>query len=123
LNPKDVIYIKLKVLRILPCRTMNPPWLKENSNKSENWLELSLHCQPGAKVTQIQGVYADRLKVKIASPPVEGKANETLLKWFAKTLFLSGSSIELISGESSKQKRLKISSLSAAELLERLGLP
>lgn len=102
---------------------MNPPWLKEISNKSENWLELVLHCQPGAKVTQIQGEYADRLKVKVASPPVDGKANDTLLKWFAKTLLLSGASVELISGESSKQKRLKIKSLTASELLERLQWP
>jgi hypothetical protein len=101
---------------------MNPPWLKEKADPSENWLELALHCQPGAKVTQIQGQYADRLKIKVASPPVDGKANDTLLKWFAKELLLTGSSIEIISGQSSKQKRLKIKSLSAAELLARLQL-
>jgi uncharacterized protein len=101
---------------------MNPPWLKENADKSENWLELALHCQPGAKVTQIQGQCADRLKIKVASPSVDGKANEALLKWFAKELLLTVSSIEIISGLSSKQKRLNIKSLSAVELLARLHL-
>lgn len=101
---------------------MNPPWLKENSNRSDHWLELSLHCQPGAKTTEIQGEYADRLKVRIACAPVDGKANEALIKWFSKTLSLSGSSLELLSGESSKQKRLKVKSLTAQQLLERLEL-
>jgi hypothetical protein len=102
---------------------MNPPWLKEKSNPSEHWLEIALHCQPGAKTTQIQGEYAERLKVRIASAPVEGKANEALTKWFAKILLLGASSVELISGESSKQKRLKIKSMRADDFLRLIEWP
>lgn len=101
---------------------MNPPWLKENSNQTHHWLELSLHCQAGAKKTEIQGPYAERLKVRISSSPIDGKANEELIKWFAKQLGLNAACLELLSGQSSKQKRLKIKSISGEELLRLLHL-
>ena len=101
---------------------MNPPWLKENSDKTGHWLEIALHCQPGAKKTEIQGEYADRLKVRSASPPIDGKANDELKKWFAKRLGLNNACIELISGECGKQKKLRVRQLSAQEMLKRLEL-
>lgn len=99
---------------------MNPIWLKENNNKTGQWLELALHCQAGAKKTEIQGQNAERLKVRISSPPIEGKANEELIKWFAKTLGLNKSCFELLSGEKSHFKRLKVQSISSQEMLALL---
>ena len=100
---------------------MNPPWLKEKSNQTQHWLELALHCQAGAKKTEIQGPYAERLKVRISCAPIDGKANEELIKWFAKRLGLNAACLELLSGESSKQKRLKIQSISSREVLKLLN--
>ncbi len=65
---------------------MNPPWLKENSDKTGHWLEIALHCQPGAKKTEIQGEYADRLKVRIASPPLTAKPMTNLKNGLPKDL-------------------------------------
>jgi uncharacterized protein (TIGR00251 family) len=43
-------------------------------------LTLTLHVQPGAKRTEVVGLHGDALKIKLAAPPVEGKANEALLR-------------------------------------------
>lgn len=69
---------------------------------------LSISAQPNAPKTEIKGVQEDSLKVKIKSPPVEGKANEELIKWLADLLGIRRSEIELISGEKGRKKVLKL---------------
>ena len=70
-----------------------------------NWL-LSIHAQPGAKKTAMVGLHGDRLKVRLAAPPVDGKANKVLIAWAAKTFGVSRSAVRLIRGQSSRQKTL-----------------
>ncbi|MFM8151854.1 MAG: DUF167 domain-containing protein, partial [Polynucleobacter victoriensis] len=50
-----------------------PPWLKEENAKTNTYV-LALYCQPGAKKTEVQGEHDGRLKIRLAAPPVEGKA-------------------------------------------------
>ena len=58
---------------------MSPPWLRE----LDSAIELTLHVQPGARRTEVAGMYGDALKVRLAAPPVDGKANEALVRFLA----------------------------------------
>ena len=76
-------------------------------------LVLSCYIQPGSSRDAIAGIHGGRLKVQINSPPVDGKANERLVKFMAKTLGVSKSQVEILKGLSSRQKTLRIKNLQA----------
>lgn len=69
---------------------------------------LAVRAQPGAKKTAIAGVYGEgdaaQLKIAVQAPPVEGRANEALIKFLADKFDLPKPSVELISGELSRNK-------------------
>ena len=96
-----------------------------NAHSRPSWLavtkkgdfQLLLHVQPNAKRTAVVGIHGGRLKVALAAPPVDGKANAVLLKAFAKHLGVSKSAEAIASGESSREKRLEVTGLTEAELL------
>ena len=71
-------------------------------------LLLTLHIQPGAKKTEIAGCHGDALKIRLAAPPVDGKANEALLRFIADTLRVPKSAVTLKSGQTSRRKVLEI---------------
>lgn len=72
-------------------------------------LLLTLRIQPRASRDEIAGPYGDALKVRITAPPVDGKANAHLLRFLAGLFDVPASSVELISGETGRDKRVKIS--------------
>lgn len=69
---------------------------------------LTLHIQPGAKKTEFAGLHGDALKIRLAAPPVDGKANEALVRFIADTLGLPRSAVSLKSGQTSRRKVLEI---------------
>ncbi len=71
---------------------------------------LRVYIRPGSNCNQIVGEYGNplRLKIKIKSPPVDGKANEQLQIYLSKLLKISKNKITLLRGESSRQKDLFI---------------
>ncbi len=79
---------------------MEVSWLKQDGTS----VKLMIQVQPSAKKTAIDCVFNDRLKIKIASPPVDGKANETLIKYLSKLLGLKKKDISISIGEASKLK-------------------
>jgi hypothetical protein len=72
-------------------------------------ITLTLHIQPGAKKTEFAGLHGDALKIRLAAPPVDGKANEALIRFIADTLKLPKSAINLKSGQTSRRKVLEVS--------------
>lgn len=94
-----------------------PAWLTE-VKASENCFIIALYCQPGAKNTEVQGEHDGRLKIRLAAPPIEGKANEALIQWLSKTLEIKRSQIELLAGDLSRLKRVKIAGITAEQLLQ-----
>lgn len=84
---------------------------------------LTLHIQPGAKRTEFAGLHGDALKIRLAAPPVDGKANEALLRFIADTLGLPRSAVSLKSGQASRRKLLEIASTDLAPLLAALAAP
>ena len=79
-------------------------WLRENGGRAT----LTLHIQPGAKKTEIAGLHGDALKIRLAAPPVDGKANVALIDFIAERLGLPKSTVSLKSGQTSRRKVLEI---------------
>ena len=79
-------------------------------------ITLTLHIQPGAKTTEFAGLHGDALKIRLAAPPVDGKANEALIKFVAETLKLPKSAITLKSGQTSRRKVLEVNGSSREAL-------
>ena len=69
---------------------------------------LRLHIQPGAKKTEIAGLHGEALKIRLAAPPVDGKANAALLAFLARLLDVPRAAISLESGHNSRHKTLRI---------------
>jgi len=69
---------------------------------------IALHVQPGARRTAIVGPHGDRLKVAVSSPPADGRANTALLEFLAERLAIPKSCLRLLSGASSREKRVAI---------------
>jgi uncharacterized protein (TIGR00251 family) len=82
---------------------------------------LKLRVQPRASRTEITGEHAGALKLKISAPPVDGKANQECRRFLAKLLGVSATSVEIISGDSSRDKVVRVSNISARRVLEALG--
>ena len=94
-------------------------FLKEN--KGGNGVLISIRVQPGSRKSEIVGPLGDSLKIKIAAPPVEGAANEALREFLAEKLGVSKSKIQLLKGQSSRQKLWEVLGLKlqdVAKLLE-----
>jgi uncharacterized protein len=71
-------------------------------------LILSVHAQPGAKRTGIQGLHGEALKIRVAAPPVDGAANDELRRFLAQTFDVALRDVDLISGPTSRAKRFAI---------------
>jgi uncharacterized protein (TIGR00251 family) len=81
---------------------------------------LRIHVQPGAGRSAVVGRHGDALKVRVAAPPVEGRANEAARRLVAEALGVSESDVELISGQSSRTKRVRLNGLDAEEGEKRI---
>jgi uncharacterized protein (TIGR00251 family) len=69
-------------------------------------LTIKLYVQPGAKRTEIAGVHDGMTKIRIAAPPVDGLANETLIAFLAKVCGLRANQIEIRAGDRSRIKTI-----------------
>jgi len=83
---------------------------------------LTLHIQPGAKKTEVVGLHGAALKIRLASPPVDGKANAALIAFIAEKLGIAKAQVSLVSGQTSRSKRVAIASVSASEVEQKLSL-
>ena len=70
---------------------------------------LKVYLQPKSSRNEVVGPYRDGIKVKVTAPPVEGKANEALVRFLAREFGISPSSIEIMKGLHSREKTLRIS--------------
>ena len=83
---------------------MSALWLRQGDRQTT----LTLHIQPGAKKTEVAGEYGDALKIRLAAPPVDGKANAALIAFVADRLGVAKSSVSLKSGQTSRRKVLEV---------------
>jgi uncharacterized protein (TIGR00251 family) len=90
-------------------------------NEKDGGVTIKVRVQPRAPRTEITGEHAGAIKMRVAAPPVDGKANEECRRYLAKLLKVGATSVEIISGESSRDKVIRVSNISALRVLEALG--
>lgn len=83
---------------------------------------LNIRVIPRASRSEISGLHGDALKVRIKAPPLDGKANSELLKFLAKQLKTPLRSLQILTGETGRNKKILITGLKLPEVAERLHL-
>jgi hypothetical protein len=85
-----------------------PAWRRDEGGD----VLLLLHVQPGAKRTEVGGVHGEgaqaRLRVRLAAPPVDGRANAELLRFLAAAFAVPLRGVTLVRGETSRQKTVRV---------------
>jgi uncharacterized protein (TIGR00251 family) len=79
-------------------------WLRE----ADGVITLTIHAQPGAKRSEVAGLHGDALKIRLAAPAIDGRANAALLAFVAQRLGLGRSALTLKSGATSRHKVLLV---------------
>lgn len=69
-------------------------------------LKLAIHATPGARHTEVAGAHGGALRVRLAAPPIDGKANAALIAWAAQAFGVPRSAVRLLAGDSARQKLL-----------------
>ena len=93
-------------------------WIRETTKG----VLLPVRAVPRASKNEIQGVHGNALKVRLQAPPVEGKANQALIRVLSDALDIPRSQLSIASGETSRNKSVLITGISKTELLKRLSL-
>jgi len=93
-------------------------WLRE----SEGGITLEVHAQPGSKRSGVAGLHGDALKIRLAAPAIDGRANAALLELVAQQLGLHRSAVTLKSGATSRRKVLRIVGVSVDSARRLLAL-
>jgi len=88
---------------------MHSSWLRQ----TQNGVEVLIYVQPNATKNEFIGEHDGRLKLRVQSPPQDGKANAAIIKFFCKCLGVAKNQVSLLRGDKSRQKTL---------LVEKLGL-
>jgi uncharacterized protein (TIGR00251 family) len=95
----------------LPASSADPqrarPWRQIAPDGS---ITLRIHAQPGAARTEVAGVHGDALKIRLAAPAVEGRANDALIAFLAESFGVARRNVALIRGERGRSKTLRIDS-------------
>ncbi len=89
--------------------------------ESSGGVTFAVKVHPRAKKSAITGEAGDALKLSLTSPPVEGRANEACIEFFAKLLKVPRSSVTIASGLSRRSKIIRVAGLSAAEIVKHLA--
>jgi uncharacterized protein len=82
--------------------------------------DLAIRVQPRAKRTEIAGERGGTVVIRVAAPPVDGKANDAARRLIAQLLGVPRSAVEIVRGESARDKLVRIEGLSADEVRTRL---
>ena len=81
---------------------------------------LRLYIQPRASRTEIVGLHGDAIKVRLAAPPVDGAANEELVRFVAEALDVPRGAVALVAGASGRRKQVKVDGIGIAAATRRL---
>jgi len=98
---------------------MGTTWLRQSGAVAI----MAVHAVPRAAADAVQGLHGDALKIRLNAPPVDGKANEALIRFLAGKLRVPKGSVVLKSGFNQRRKVIAISGISIAEVEKRLLNP
>ena len=82
---------------------------------------LSVRIQPRSSKNGVTRMEDGTLKIRLTAPPVDGAANEALVKFLSEALSVSKSQVEIVTGHTSREKRVKISGMSEADVIHLLN--
>ena len=82
---------------------------------------LTVHIQPRASTTECVGIHGDAIKVRVAAPPVDGAANDELIRFLANRLSIPFTSVRIHSGAGGRHKRVLVKGIAAELVLARLN--
>ena len=99
---------------------MKPGDWASATTQSKDGVRISCWIQPRASRTKIAGLHGQALKIALAAPPVDGKANAALVEFLADTLDIPKSSIEIVMGLSSRGKTVLVRGASSEGLVAKL---
>jgi uncharacterized protein len=89
-------------------------------HESAKGVTFAVKVHPRARKNQITGLVGDALKLALTAPPVEGRANEAVVEFFAELFRIPRSSVTIASGESSRNKVLRVAGVSGSAVRQRL---
>lgn len=92
--------------------------MQKSSKNDRQYLVINIKVEPRSSHPGIAGPYGEGLKVKLTSPPVEGRANEELIEILAKKFGISKKDVEIISGKKSKNKIVRLLGVKSREELK-----
>ena len=85
-------------------------------------VRIQLHVQPGASKSEVAGLHGERVRLRIQSPPVDGRANEAVLDWIAAQLGVPRRTVTLVRGAKSREKTVEIAGISVEAAGRALGI-
>ncbi|MGC2449006.1 MAG: DUF167 domain-containing protein [Candidatus Sulfotelmatobacter sp.] len=88
--------------------------------ETDRGITFAIRVHPRAKKNAITGELGDILKLSLTAPPIEGRANEACVEFFAKLLKVPRSSVTIASGQTSRNKVIRVTGLSIQQVRERL---
>ena len=80
-------------------------WYRRNP---DGGLSIFIHAQPGAKRTEVCGLHGEALKIRVAAPALEDRANDALVEFIAEQLGVPKRAVTIVSGGKSREKRIEI---------------
>ena len=83
---------------------------------------FAIKVHPRAKKDAVSGVLGESLKLSLTAPPVEGRANEACIRFFAEFLRVPRSSVTIAAGQSSRNKVIRVAGMTAAAVEAKLAL-
>lgn len=89
---------------------------------SELGCRIRIHASPRASRSKVIGYYDERVKIQLAAPPVDGAANEELVRFLAKSLGVSKSAVTLCAGATGKRKTVEVDGIDELRAATLLGL-
>jgi uncharacterized protein len=87
---------------------------------SERGVVLTVHLQPNASRTECVGVHGDAIKIRVAARPIQGAANEELIRFIAERCSITRVQVQIQGGAETRRKRLCVRGVTAEVLVARL---
>ncbi len=100
---------------------MGLPTLKA-IEQSANGVLLRVRVQPRASRSEVVGLHGDTVRIRLSAPPVDGQANDELIRFLSQQLEVPRSSVRLVSGHGSRSKTVSINGARLEEVTARFGL-
>ncbi len=97
--------------------------IEDEGGEGAKACRLALKVVPGSRKAAVVGLLGERLKVKVAAPPEDGRANAAVCELLAETLGLGKRAVAVVSGMTNPEKTVRVEGMSAVEVRVKLGLP